>query len=72
MDKDNILSKIAINIKLQRIKNNLNQDKLAELSGISQKYLSAIERAKVNPSITIIINICRVLKIDLNEIYKIL
>lgn len=72
MDKDNILSKIAINIKLQRIKNNLNQDNLAELSGISQKYLSAIERAKVNPSITIIINICRVLKIDLNEIYKIL
>ncbi len=72
MIKDNILSTIGLNIKLQRIKNNFNQDKLAELSGISQKYLSSIECAKVNPSITVIVKICRVLKIDLNEIYKIL
>ena len=72
MIKDNILSTIGLNIKLQRIKNNFNQDKLAELSSISQKYLSSIECAKVNPSITVIVKICRALKIDLNEIYKIL
>ena len=41
------------------------------MAGITQKYLNLIENAKANPSIMIVISVCKALKIDLNSIYKI-
>ena len=68
MDKKVIIDLLAENIRLQRLKNRLTQDKLAELSGISTKYINSIEAGKVNPSIVVVINICNALKMDLNKI----
>ena len=68
MDKDVIINLVAENIRLQRLKNHLSQDKLAELAGLSTKYINSIETRKVNPSIVVIVNICRVLNIELNKI----
>jgi len=67
--KDKILLTIADNIRIERLKRKLTQDKLAEMCGITQKYLNLIEKAKVNPSILIVINICKNLEIDLNTVY---
>ena len=68
MDKDVIINLVVENIRLQRLKNHLSQDKLAELAGLSTKYINSIETRKVNPSIVVIVNICRVLNIELNKI----
>ncbi len=68
MDKDFILQRISENILLERRRRHFTQEVLAEKAGISQRYLSKIEATKVNPSITVIINICEALGIDKNTI----
>ena len=68
MNKDVILNLLAENIRLQRLKNRLTQDKLAELSGLSTKYINSIEAGKVNPSIVVVVNICQALNMELNKI----
>lgn len=43
--------KIKENIKRIRLSLNISQDKLSELSGVSEDYISLIERGKRTPSI---------------------
>lgn len=70
MEKDKILAVVADNIRLERLRKKITQEKLAELSGITQKYLNLIEKGKVNPTILVVINLCKTLDIDLNTIYN--
>lgn len=58
---------IQNNIKLYRKQAGFTQEKLAEISGISQDYLSEIERGVKTPSLKRLILIAEALKI---EIYK--
>lgn len=69
MKKELILETIATNIRLERARKKYTQEKLAEIAGISAKYLNKIENAETNPSITVIRNICIALEIDLNRIF---
>lgn len=68
MDKNLVLTKIAENIRISRLKKHYTQEQLAEKANITQKYLNLIEKKKANPSILIIINICEALNIDLNSL----
>lgn len=43
--------KIKENIKSYRISQNLSQEKLSEIAGVSTDYISLIERGKRTPSI---------------------
>lgn len=70
MDDSLILKTIADNIRIERLRKRLSQEKLAEIVGISTKYLNMIENNKTNPTIVIVVKICNTLKIDLNTIYK--
>lgn len=69
MDNNEIKRTVADNIRLERLRNRFTQEELAEKSEISFKYLNMIEKYKANPSITIVIRICRALGVDLNTIY---
>lgn len=71
MQKEEVLQIVADNIRIERLKKKISQEKLAEMSGITQKYLNLIENSKANPSIAIVISVCKALEIDLNTIYKI-
>ena len=62
-----ILEKIADNIRLERLRRRLSQEKLAEMVDISTKYLNLIENRKANPTIVIVVKICLALGIDLNK-----
>ena len=68
MDKDIVINLLAENIRLQRLKNRLTQENLAEMSGVSTKYINSIEAGKVNPSIVVVVNICEALNVDINKI----
>ena len=50
-------------IRLCRTNKNLNQAKLARLSGISESYLSLIEQDKRDPTISTVEDIAEALKI---------
>lgn len=68
MDKDTVLTKIAENIRLARLKKHYTQEQLAEKANITQKYLNLIEKKKANPSVVIVVNICEALDIELNSL----
>ena len=68
MKKETILKILSENIRMERFRKRYSQDKLSEMAGISQKYLSMIELGQVNPSITVVINLCKALGIGINEL----
>lgn len=70
MDDSLILKTIADNIRIERLRKRLSQEKLAEIIGISTKYLNMIENNKTNPTIVIVVKICNALKIDLNTLIR--
>ena len=68
MDKSEIIKRVAETIRIERLRKRFSQEKLAEIVGISTKYLNSIENEKVNPSITIIVQICDALEIGLEKL----
>ena len=70
MDDKNILEKVSDNIRLARLQIRISQEKLAEMVDISTKYLNMIENRKANPTIVIVVKICKVLNIELSAIWS--
>ena len=70
MDDKNILEKVYDNIRLARLQKRISQEKLAEMVDISTKYLNMIENRKANPTIVIVVKICKVLNIELSAIWS--
>lgn len=68
MDKSEIIKRVAETIRIERLRKRFSQEKLADIVGISTKYLNSIENEKVNPSITIIVQICDALEISLDKL----
>jgi len=57
-------------IRLQRERANLSLRRLAEKAGISNPYLSQIERGIRKPSAEILLNLSRALEISANSLYS--
>lgn len=70
MQDKEILEVIADNIRIERLRKRISQEKLAEQIGISTKYLNMIENKKANPTIIIVVKICIALNINLDIIYN--
>lgn len=68
MNKAEIIKQVAETVRVERFRKRLSQEKLAEMAGISTKYLNSIENEKVNPSITIVVQLCNALEIELNQL----
>lgn len=68
MNKKQIKSTIAGNIRQYRAKQKISQEKLSELTGISQQHISNIENEQVNPSIEVLLEIADALKITINDL----
>lgn len=64
------LKNLGINIKSERLRKNLSQERLAELTNISRNSVSLIETSKINPTILKVIDIARVLDVDVNILIK--
>lgn len=64
------LKNLGINIKSERLRKNLSQERLAELTNISRNSVSLIETDKINPTILKVIDIARVLDVDVNILIK--
>ena len=69
MEQD-LRKKLAYNIKVERAKAELTQEKLAELSGISAKHITKIENQKVTPSIYIVYKIAKVFNVCIDDLLK--
>ena len=52
------------NLKYYRIKSNISQEKLSEIVGLTDKYISDIERGKTTPSFDTVDKIAETLEVD--------
>ena len=64
------LKNLGINIKSERLRRNLSQERLAELTNISRNSVSLIETGKINPTIFKMIDIADVLGVELSTLIK--
>lgn len=64
------LKLIGINIKAERLKKNLSQEQLAEMTNISIPTISLIETGKQNTSILNILEIANALGVDVNTLVE--
>ena len=62
--------RIALNMKIERVKNGFTQEKLAELVEVSTKHITKIENAKVTPSIFLIYKIAEALNVSIDTLTK--
>ena len=65
MEDKNRLRNLGFNIKSERLRRDISQEKLAELTNISRNSISLIETGKINPTILKVIDIANVLGVDL-------
>jgi len=62
MDKEQIINLISTRIKLVRVERGYNQDKMADILGISKKTLIQIEKGRANASWAIVVATCAMFK----------
>ena len=60
--------RVALNMRIERARRNLTQEKLAELSGISAKHITKIEKAKVTPSSYLLYRIAKALDVSIDTL----
>ena len=71
MEKKNILCEFGRNLKAERNRAGLSQEKLAEKIGLSYgQVIGTIERGEVNTSLTTIIAIMNALDIDFEKLFN--
>ena len=68
--KDERLKTFGLNVKMARLRKNISQEELAELINTSRTTICMIETARENPTILKVVDIARVLGIDINELIK--
>ena len=68
MDKETLLKKFGKNVKIERIKKDLTQEKLAEIMNISQNYIANIERGKQNMSLGKVLELANKLDIKIEKL----
>ena len=69
LDKER-LKNLGINIKSERLRKNISQEKLAELTNISRNSVSLIETGKINTTILKVIDIAAALGVDVSVLLK--
>lgn len=64
------LKTLGLNIKFARMRKELSQEQLAEFVDVSRTAISFIETARQNPTILKVIDIAKVLDVDIEELIK--
>lgn len=64
------LKTLGLNTKFIRMKQNISQERLAELVNVSRDTISNIETGKTETSILTIVDISKALNVDINEFIK--
>jgi transcriptional regulator with XRE-family HTH domain len=70
LTRDPLLSALGKNVRSAREKNELTQEKLAEIAELDPTYVSGIERGLRNPGIKNVAKIAKALGITISELCK--
>ena len=64
MEKQILLKKFGKNVKIERIKKDLTQEKLAEIMNVSTNYIASIEGGRANMSLFKICELAKFLQVE--------
>jgi len=67
--KEEVLKKFADRVRELRIKKNISQEKLGELSNLHRTYIGMVERAEKNISLKNIQKIAKALNVRLEDLF---
>ena len=70
MNKDILLKRFGKNVKIERIKQDLTQENLAEIMGVSQNYIASIEGGRANMSLVKIWELSNFLNIKIETLFN--
>lgn len=71
MNRDKIIKLFAENVRVERARKNITQEKLAEMANITPEYLARIEKEKYSPSLVVIVNLAIALDISVDTLIPI-
>ena len=69
MEYKEVLEKIAINMKIQRIRKKITQAELAEMIDVHEKYIGKIEGGRQNITIKTLTKIASAMDCEINEFF---
>ncbi len=58
------------NIKIERARHDITQEKLAELIGVSRQTINSIEKNKYVPSTVLALRLSEVFSLPVNELFE--
>lgn len=67
-DYEEVLKKIGLNFRVERIKRTLSQEKFAELANVHTNYIGKVERGEQNLTVKKIVALANSLNIPVEEI----
>lgn len=70
MNKKELLKKFGKNVKIERIKKDLTQEKFAEILGVSANYLACVENGRQNMSLGKILGLVNALETNIENLLK--
>ncbi len=68
MEEKSVQEKIALNIRLYRMRKGLKQEQLAELLDMSQQHVSLLEKAASMPKITTLMKLAEVFGVTVDDL----
>lgn len=69
-NSDNLSKEFGKRIKIERIKKEVSQEKLAELSGLHRTTLGTIENGKTSPTLDSVAKIAKALNVKMSELLE--
>lgn len=67
--KDNLKYKLGRNIKVERIRKNMTQEKFAEMIDMSLSYISKLEQGLTSPTAIVLYKMAKVLDIPMEKFF---
>jgi transcriptional regulator with XRE-family HTH domain len=68
MDRDTIIKNFATNLRVERVRKQIKQEKLAEMADITPEYLARVEAGKYSPSLVVIVKLALALDVSIDKL----
>ena len=68
MNREEIIKIFAENLRIERARKKISQEKLAEMANITPEYLSRIEAGKFSPSLVVIASLAKALSVSVDTL----
>ena len=67
---ENTIKKLGLKIRIERQKQKISQEKLAELANLNRNFIGMIERGETNVTIKNLENIANALELDIKDLFN--